>query len=73
MFLFPIPLLPFLGYHLDGNSLTVLYIVAAIVSIPFTLIAIFMNSLRTYIIDLFLTRFINVADDNLVMTLLPIN
>jgi hypothetical protein len=32
-----------LGYRLDINSLTALYIVTAIVSIPFTLLAIFMN------------------------------
>jgi hypothetical protein len=43
LFLFPIPFLPFLGYHLDTNSLTALYLVTVIVSIPFTLLAIFMN------------------------------
>src|SRR6266487_3493838 len=43
LFLFPIPFLPFLGYRLDINSLTALYIVTAIVSIPFTLLGIFMN------------------------------
>jgi hypothetical protein len=43
LFLFPIPFLPFFGYHLDENSLTALYIVTAIVSIPFTFLAIFMN------------------------------
>ena len=43
LFLFPIPFLPILGYHLDANSVTALYVITAIVSIPFTLLAIFMN------------------------------
>ena len=43
VFLFPIPILPFLGYHLDTNSVTALYVVTVVVSIPFTLLAIFMN------------------------------
>ncbi|HEY7226974.1 MAG TPA: hypothetical protein VH481_02490 [Nitrososphaeraceae archaeon] len=43
LFLFPIPFLPFFGYHIDVNSLTTLYLISAIVSIPFTLLAIFMN------------------------------
>jgi len=43
----PVPVsysfLPFLGYHLDVNSVTALYVITAIVSMPFTLLAIFMN------------------------------
>jgi len=43
LFLFPIPFLPFFGYKIDINSLMTLYLISAIVSIPFTLLAIFMN------------------------------
>jgi hypothetical protein len=41
--LFPIPFLPFLGLPIDETSLRTLVIITAIISIPFTLLAIFMN------------------------------
>lgn len=43
VFLFPIPFLPFFGYRIDQNSLSTLYIITAIVSIPFTLLGLFVN------------------------------
>ena len=43
LIIFPIPSLPVWGYHIDETSLRTLMIITAIVSIPFTLLAIFMN------------------------------
>ena len=43
VFLFPIPFLPLWGLPIDSTSLRTMIITTAIVSIPFTLLAIFMN------------------------------
>jgi len=44
--LFPIPFLPLLNASYDPTSIRVTFIIAAIASIPFTLLALFMNSGR---------------------------
>ena len=41
--IFPIPFLPAWGYPIDPNSLRTLTIITAIVSVPFVLLAIFIN------------------------------
>jgi len=43
VFLFPIPILPFWGIHLDENTLETVIIISLIVSIPFTFLALFIN------------------------------
>ena len=43
LIVFPIPFLPAWGYPIDETSLRTLIIITAIISIPFTLLAIFMN------------------------------
>ena len=43
VFLFPIPLFPLWGIHLDENSLETVIIISLVVSIPFTFLAIFIN------------------------------
>ncbi len=43
VFLFPIPMFPFLGIILDENSIETVIIISLIVSIPFTLLALFIN------------------------------
>lgn len=42
--LFPIPFLPLFNASYDPNSIHVALIISAIASIPFTLLALFMNS-----------------------------
>jgi len=42
--LFPIPFLPLINAPYDPTSIRVTIIIAAIASIPFTLLALFMNS-----------------------------
>jgi hypothetical protein len=42
LIIFPIPFLPACGYPIDETSRT-LMIITAVISIPFTLLAIFMN------------------------------
>jgi hypothetical protein len=46
LFMFPIPFLPLFGAPIDETSIRTLIIITAIVSIPFTLLAIFMNEGR---------------------------
>jgi hypothetical protein len=46
VFMFPIPFLPLFGAAFDETSIRILIITTAIVSIPFTLLAIFMNDGR---------------------------
>jgi O-antigen/teichoic acid export membrane protein len=46
LFMFPIPFLPLFGAPIDDTSIRTLIITTAIVSIPFTLLAIFMNEGR---------------------------
>src|SRR5919109_624263 len=41
--MFPIPFLPLLGFPYDVTSVRILLMISAIVSIPFTLLALFMN------------------------------
>ena len=41
--MFPIPFLPLLGFPYDATSVRILLMISAIVSIPFTLLALFMN------------------------------
>jgi hypothetical protein len=41
--MFPILFLPFWGFPIDPTSIRTLVIITAIISIPFTLLAIFMN------------------------------
>ena len=41
--LFPIPFFPMWGLPIDPTSLSTLLIITAIITIPFTLLAIFMN------------------------------
>jgi O-antigen/teichoic acid export membrane protein len=43
LIVFPIPFLPAWGHPIDETSLRTLMIITAIISIPFTLLAIFMN------------------------------
>src|ERR687889_462459 len=43
LIIFPIPFLPAWGYPIDETSLRALITITVIVSIPFTLLAIFMN------------------------------
>ena len=43
LIIFPIPFLPAWGYPIDETSLRTLMIITAVISIPFTLLAIFMN------------------------------
>jgi uncharacterized membrane protein len=43
LIVFPIPFLPAWGYPIDETSLRTLIIITAIISIPFTLLAIYMN------------------------------
>ena len=43
VFLFPIPIFPLWGIHLDENSIETVIIISLIVSIPFTLLALFIN------------------------------
>jgi hypothetical protein len=43
LIVFPIPFLPAWGYPIDETSLRTLLIITTIISIPFTLLAIFMN------------------------------
>ena len=43
LIVFPIPFLPAWGYPIDETSLRTLMIITAVISIPFTLLAIFMN------------------------------
>jgi hypothetical protein len=43
LIIFPIPFLPAWGYPIDETSLRTLIIITAVISIPFTLLAIFMN------------------------------
>ncbi|HJU35554.1 MAG TPA: hypothetical protein VJ695_10560 [Nitrososphaera sp.] len=47
LFIFPIPFLPFFGAPIDPTSIRTLIITTAIVSIPFTLLALFMNDGRS--------------------------
>lgn len=47
VFMFPIPFLPLFGQPVDPTSIQVLVMTTAIVSIPFTLLAIFMNDGRS--------------------------
>jgi hypothetical protein len=49
LFMFPIPFLPLFGAPIDETSIRTLIIITAIVSIPFTLLAIFMNDGRSNI------------------------
>jgi hypothetical protein len=46
LFMFPIPFLPLFGAPIDDTSIRTLIITTAIVSVPFTLLAIFMNEGR---------------------------
>jgi hypothetical protein len=46
LLMFPIPFLPLFGASIDDTSIRTLIITTAIVSIPFTLLAIFMNEGR---------------------------
>ena len=41
--LFPIPFLPLWGLSIDPTSIRTLLIITSIITIPFTLLAIFMN------------------------------
>jgi len=41
--MFPIPFLPIFGFPYDETSVRILLMISAIVSIPFTLLALFMN------------------------------
>lgn len=41
--MFPIPFLPLFGFPYDETSVRILLIITAIVSIPLTLLALFMN------------------------------
>jgi hypothetical protein len=43
LIIFPIPFLPAWGYPIDETSLRTLIIITSVISIPFTLLAIFMN------------------------------
>ena len=43
LILFPIPFFPMWGLPIDPTSLRTLLIITSIISIPFTLLAIFMN------------------------------
>jgi hypothetical protein len=43
LILFPIPFFPLWGLPIDPTSLSTLLIITAIITIPFTLLAIFMN------------------------------
>ena len=43
LIVFPIPFLPAWGYPIDETSLRTIMIITAVISIPFTLLAIFMN------------------------------
>ena len=43
LIVFPIPFLPAWGLPIDETSLRTLMIITAVISIPFTLLAIFMN------------------------------
>ena len=43
LIIFPIPFLPAWGYPIDETSLRTLMIITAVISIPFTLLVIFMN------------------------------
>ena len=43
LIVFPIPFLPAWGYPIDETSLRTLMIITVVISIPFTLLAIFMN------------------------------
>jgi hypothetical protein len=47
VFMFPIPFLPLFGAPFDPTSIRTLLITTAIVSIPFTLLALFMNDGRS--------------------------
>jgi hypothetical protein len=47
VFMFPIPFLPLFGAPFDETSIRTLLITTAIVSIPFTLLALFMNDGRS--------------------------
>lgn len=47
VFMFPIPFLPLFGQPVDPTSIQVLVMTPAIVSVPFTLLAIFMNGGRS--------------------------
>lgn len=44
--MFPIPFLPLFGFPYDETSVRILLMITAIVSIPFTLLALFMNDGR---------------------------
>jgi uncharacterized membrane protein len=46
LFMFPIPFLPLMGLPFDPTSVNILMMITAIVTIPFTLLAIFMNDGR---------------------------
>jgi len=41
--MFPIPFLPLFGFPYDETSVRILLMITSIVSIPFTLLALFMN------------------------------
>ena len=43
LIVFPIPFLPAWGYPIDETSIRTIMIITAVISIPFTLLAIFMN------------------------------
>jgi hypothetical protein len=43
LIIFPIPFLPAWGHPIDETTLRTLMIITAVISIPFTLLAIFMN------------------------------
>jgi hypothetical protein len=49
LFMFPIPFLPLFGAPIDETSIRTLIIITAIASIPFTLLALFMNDGRSNI------------------------
>ena len=40
---FPIPFVPFLGFELGSSAMTALIMISVLISIPFTLLAIFMK------------------------------
>jgi uncharacterized membrane protein len=43
VFMIPIPFLPLWGVHMDQNTINTAIIISAVITIPFTFLAIFMN------------------------------
>lgn len=71
--MFPIPFLPFWGVHIDQDAINTTIIIGAIVTIPFTFLAIFMNygnkgSRTTSTIVIRIRGFITCLDHALTMT-----